>query len=92
MATATVHYVRGTDVKQMTLNMVMQLPKKQISASVLNSTRAALFSRLQQDFSVPAEACRSIVFDAFSYLGFMTHNDFHDIKETEITTEEPTTH
>lgn len=91
MATATIHYVRGTDMKQMAMNLVMQLPKKQITASVLNSTRLALFDRLIQESGVSQEECRSIVFDAFSYLGFMTQADFHDIKESKEATD-PTTH
>lgn len=99
MLTATIHYVRGGQTeggneiapiaKQQTFNLVMQLQKKGVTASALDNARAALFDRLNQESGVASADCRSIVFNSFSYLGFMAPSEFHDIPEPEAA---PTEH
>lgn len=81
MATATVHFNRENRPRQQAMNMVMQLPAKTITASVLNDTRLALFQRLSDEKGVTNQDRRSIVFDGFSYLGFMTAKEFHNVED-----------
>jgi hypothetical protein len=79
MVAALVTYLRDGATKQRHLNIVMQSPEKNITASPLNQARLTLIQRLYQEADVHVEDLRDFVFLGFSYLGHMTDKEFNDM-------------
>jgi hypothetical protein len=75
--------------QQRHMNIVLEQPRKSVSAGTLNNARIALQQRLADEIGGSFRGVRDIVFLSFSYLGHMKPADFHDMADDQA---EPTKH
>lgn len=85
IATALLTYTRpqGEEdqiMKQRHMNVVLELPRKVITASTLDNARVAVLQRLMDENQVPSDQVHDVVFLGFSYLGNIRPDDFYDLK------------
>lgn len=81
---ATIYYLRTDDdqkVQQRTLNAIIQSPDKGITTSVINHIRAALIDRIVKENGADPSKIVDVAFLSFSYLGFMTDQEFNDLEQ-----------
>lgn len=85
MVTALVTYVRRSDEveipKQKHMNAVLGMEDKKITSMVVNNAKQNILQRMIIEGDVQPDAIKDIVFLGWSYLGFMTDQEFHDIPE-----------
>lgn len=85
MAAVLLTYTRpqledGQVMKQRHMNIVLELPRKAITASALNNARMAVLQRLMEESQVSADQVHDVVFLGFSYLGNLRPSDFYDLQ------------
>jgi hypothetical protein len=79
---ALLTFIREGKPRQRHMNVVLELHRKAITASVLDNARSAFLQRLADETQVSGTDVNDITFLSFSYLGTMRPEDFYDTQKS----------
>lgn len=77
MATVMAVYVRNDVQRTRNMNVIMQLPDKKITYSVIDETRLSAIQRCIVEGDLEKDSIKDVVFMNWTYLGHMTEGEFN---------------
>ena len=79
MVSGLMTFVRGGNIRQRHMNLVMELKNKIIPMSAIDEARQGFLQRLHMEAPEPIDEVKDVVFLGFNYLGVMAPSTFYDM-------------
>ena len=80
IASVEANFERDGAIRRRTMNIVLELQERKITAAALNNAQLAITQRLFEEMGVDRESTKDLVFLNISYLGHMPRRAFHDMQ------------